>query len=326
MIACADRPIAPNAGCYRPVTIIAPEGLIVNARHPSPVAHRISPCHVMLNVLFGALAQVVPDRIPAAYYAVSYVCSFQTVNADARKVLVEIEVGGCGGHPVQDGASAFSFGMHNNASIPIEMIESDTPLTITGYGLLPDTGGAGVHRGGLGLFREWRIESERATFTGQMDRFRTRPYGLAGGQPGAVGTLTLIRNGTKDAASFQGRQYAAAKGRCHSSRNIRRRRPWRSEEPGARRREDRSRTGICERESGRELRRLTFERILAAQNNASWLFFRSVTSMLPGACVIAKGGRAAAIAACGVTRRPRTPATLPLAPARRRRNPASANP
>ncbi len=46
VIACADRPIAPNAGCYRPVEIIAPEGLIVNARHPSPVAHRISPCHV----------------------------------------------------------------------------------------------------------------------------------------------------------------------------------------------------------------------------------------------------------------------------------------
>ena len=125
----------------------------------------------MLNVLFGALAQVVPDRIPAAYYAVSYVCSFQTVNADARKVLVEIEVGGCGGHPVQDGASAYSFGMHNNASIPIEMIESDTPLTITGYGLLPDTGGAGVHRGGLGLFREWRIESERATFTARWIAF-----------------------------------------------------------------------------------------------------------------------------------------------------------
>jgi N-methylhydantoinase B len=195
VIACADRPIAPNAGCYRPVKIIAPEGLIVNARHPSPVAHRISPCHVMLNVLFGALSQVVPDRIPAAYYAVSYVCSFQTVNGDARKVLVEIEVGGCGGHPVQDGASAYSFGMHNNASIPIEMIESDTPLTITGYGLLPDTGGAGTHRGGLGLYREWRIESERATFTAQMDRFRMQPYGLKGGKPGAVGTLTLFRNG-----------------------------------------------------------------------------------------------------------------------------------
>jgi len=196
VIACADRPIPPNAGCYRPVDIIAPEGLIVNARHPAPVAHRVATSHVLLNVLFGALAQVVPDRIPAAYYGVSYVCSFQTVAASgARKVLVEIEVGGCGGHPSRDGASAYSFGMHNNASIPIEMIESDTPLTITRYGLLPDSGGAGAHRGGLGLYREWRIDAERATFTGQMDRFRFRPYGLAGGAPGAAGTLALIRDG-----------------------------------------------------------------------------------------------------------------------------------
>ena len=89
--------------------------------------------------------------------------------------------------------------MHNNANIPIEMIESDTPLTITRYGLRPDTGGAGEHRGGLGLFREWRIESERATFTAQMDRFRFRPYGLAGGQPGAVGTLSLFRDGKRTA-------------------------------------------------------------------------------------------------------------------------------
>jgi N-methylhydantoinase B len=196
VIACADRPIMPNAGCYRPVTIVAPEGLIVNARHPAPVAHRIAPGHVLLNTLFGAFAQAVPDRIPAAYYGVSYVCSFQTIAADGgRKVLVEIEVGGCGAHPSQDGASAYSFGMHNNASIPIEMIESDMPMTLTGYGLLPDSGGAGAKRGGLGLWREWRIDAAHATCTAQMDRFRFRPYGLAGGGEGAAGTLTLIRDG-----------------------------------------------------------------------------------------------------------------------------------
>jgi N-methylhydantoinase B len=85
--------------------------------------------------------------------------------------------------------------MHNNASIPIEMIESDMPLSFTRYGLLPDSGGAGQHRGGLGLVREWRIDAERATFTAQMDRFRFRPYGLQGGKPGAAGRLTLIRDG-----------------------------------------------------------------------------------------------------------------------------------
>lgn len=195
-VAAADRPIAANAGCYRPVQIIAPEGLIVSARHPAPVAHRIAPCHVLLNVLFGALSKAIPDRMPAAYYAVSYVCSFQTLSADAtRKVLVEIEVGGCGAHPNGDGANAHSFGMHNNASIPIEMIESDVPVTYMNYALVPDSGGRGRHRGGLGLTRSWRIDSDTATFTAQMDRFRFRPFGLHGGEAGKRGHLTLTRNG-----------------------------------------------------------------------------------------------------------------------------------
>jgi N-methylhydantoinase B len=196
VVAAADRPIAPNAGCYRPVEIVAPAGRIVSARHPAPVAHRIAPCHVLLNVLFGALAQAIPERMPAAYYAVSYVCSFETRAAGGdRRVLVEIEVGGCGAHPQGDGASAHSFGMHNNAAIPIEMIESEMPLTVLGYGLVPGSGGAGRNRGGLGLTRSWRIDAEEATFTAQMDRFRFRPYGLHGGGPGAAGALLLLRDG-----------------------------------------------------------------------------------------------------------------------------------
>ncbi len=195
-MAAADRPMAANAGCYRPIEIFAPEGLIVSARHPAPVAHRIAPCHVLLNVLFGALSRAIPDRMPAAYYAVSYVCSFQTKAADgARKVLVEIEVGGCGAHPDGDGANAHSFGMHNNASIPIEMIESDIPVTYLGYGLAENSGGRGRHRGGLGLVRTWRIDAAEATFTAQMDRFRFTPFGLHGGEAGARGQLVLIRDG-----------------------------------------------------------------------------------------------------------------------------------
>jgi N-methylhydantoinase B len=196
VVASADRPIAPNAGCYRPIEIAAPEGLIVSARHPAPVAHRLAPGHVLLNVLFGALAKAVSNRLPAAYYAVSYVCSFQTMEASGdRKVLVEIEVGGCGAHPKGDGANAHSFGMHNNASIPIEMIESSMPITMTEYALAPGTGGDGRHRGGLGLRRAWRIDSAAATFTGQMDRFHFRPFGLDGGGAGAAGRLELVRDG-----------------------------------------------------------------------------------------------------------------------------------
>jgi N-methylhydantoinase B len=200
IVAAADRPIAPNAGCYRPIEIVAPEGLIVSARHPAPVAHRIAPCHVLLNVLFGALAKAIPGRMPAAYYGVSYVCSFQTMEANgSRKVLVEIEVGGCGAHPSGDGANAHSFGMHNNASIPVEMIESSMPMTFAEYGLAAGTGGDGRHRGGLGLSRAWRIDSEAATFTAQMDRFRFRPFGLDGGESGAAGRLELVRDGQAQA-------------------------------------------------------------------------------------------------------------------------------
>ena len=197
MCAC-DEPFAANAGCYRPVSTFAPEGLVVNARHPAPVVHRIAVTHRLLNAMFGALHQAVPDRIPAAYYGNSYVCTFQTVAADAkREVLVEIEIGGTGAHPAKDGVNALSSGMHNNSNIPIEMIEAQAPLTITRYELLPDSGGVGERRGGLGLLREWRVDSPRCFFTANMDRFVHAPYGLAGGGPAAVGRLTLVRDGVE---------------------------------------------------------------------------------------------------------------------------------
>ncbi|HEY1243330.1 MAG TPA: hydantoinase B/oxoprolinase family protein [Hyphomicrobiaceae bacterium] len=200
LMATADAPVAPNAGCYRPVKVIAPPGTCVNAASPAPVVHRIAIGHRLATVLFGALHQAVPERMPAAYYAVSYVVTFQTIDPElGRKVLVEIEIGGCGGLPYSDGASAHSFGMHNNANIPMEMIESDMPLTFLGYGLLPDSGGAGRHRGGLGLWREWRIDCAAAQLSTNLDRFKFPPFGLGGGLPASLSTLTLIRGGKREA-------------------------------------------------------------------------------------------------------------------------------
>jgi N-methylhydantoinase B/oxoprolinase/acetone carboxylase alpha subunit len=172
----------------------------VNAAAPAPVVHRIAISHRLVTVLFGALHKAVPARMPAAYYAVSYVVTFQTIDPKlGRKVLVEIEIGGCGGLSYSDGASAHSFGMHNNANIPMEMIESDMPLTFLGYGLLPDSGGAGRHRGGLGLWREWRIDCPVAQLSTNLDRFKFRPFGLDGGEPAALSALYLIRDGVRQA-------------------------------------------------------------------------------------------------------------------------------
>ncbi|WP_424813800.1 hydantoinase B/oxoprolinase family protein [Roseococcus sp. YIM B11640] len=194
LMCCADSSLHMSAGCYRPISVIAPEGLVVNAAHPAPVAHRVAVTHRLLNAMNGALHQAVPDLIPAAYYGNSYVTTFQTV-AETREVLVEIEIGGSGAHPSKDGVNAFASGMHNNSNIPIEMIEAQLPLTIMRYGLRDGSGGAGRFRGGLGLVREWRIDSPRCFFTSNMDRFDHAPYGLAGGGPAAVGALVLRRDG-----------------------------------------------------------------------------------------------------------------------------------
>ncbi|WP_431281946.1 hydantoinase B/oxoprolinase family protein [Humitalea sp. 24SJ18S-53] len=198
LMAATDTELFPNAGCYRPVTIITPLGSVVNCRFPAPVAHRIAVVHRLANAMFGALHQAVPDRIPAAYYGGSYVASIQTVDEDhKREVLVEIEIGGVGASPRGDGASAFAAGMHNNANIPVEMIEATMPLSIRRYALLPDSGGAGQFRGGLGLLREWRVECPAASFGANMERFRFAPFGLAGGGAGSLGRLTLIRDGVE---------------------------------------------------------------------------------------------------------------------------------
>jgi N-methylhydantoinase B len=200
LMATADVPVASNAGCYRPVKVIAPPGTCVNAASPAPVVHRIAIGHRLATVLFAALHKAVPDRMPAAYYAVSYVVTFQTIDPKlGRKVLVEIEIGGCGGLTHSDGSSAHSFGMHNNANIPMEMIESDMPLTFLGYGLIPDSAGAGRHRGGLGLWREWRIDCPTAQLSTNLDHFKFPPFGLDGGLPASLSTLTLIRDGKTQA-------------------------------------------------------------------------------------------------------------------------------
>lgn len=194
ILSVADADIPPNAGVMRPVTVIAPEGLVVSAKHPAPVANRVATTHRLATTILGALHQAIPERVPAAYYGVSYVATFQTIAEDGqRSVLVEIEVGGSGAHHDTDGLSGYTYGMHNNSNIPAEMIESEMPLTVVAYGLLDGSGGAGRQRGGLGLFREWRIDSPEAVFSANGERFRFRPYGLDGGESGREGHLMLIR-------------------------------------------------------------------------------------------------------------------------------------
>ena len=188
------REVPANAGCYRPISVIAPLGSVVNARHPAPVANRMAVGHRVVNAVMGAFAQAVPERVPASYYGVSYAYALSANNADgSRQVYFDLECGGWGGHPDGDGANGFSCGFHNISNTPIEMIENDYPLTFLQYGLVPNSGGEGKSRGGLGLVREFRLDAPEGTFAANLDRFKIAPYGLEGGEPGRVGRLIVRR-------------------------------------------------------------------------------------------------------------------------------------
>jgi N-methylhydantoinase B len=188
--------VAANAGCYRPVSIIAPEGTVVNARSPAPVANRMAVGHRVVNTVMGSFAMAMPQKVPAAYYGVSYAYALQTIGEDGeRNVYFDLECGGWGAHPSADGASGFSCGFHNVSNSPVEMLEQDYPITFQKYALLPDSGGAGKYRGGLGLVREFRLDAPQGRFAANLDRFKFPPYGLAGGEPGKTGRLWLRRAG-----------------------------------------------------------------------------------------------------------------------------------
>lgn len=194
LLAALGGDIPANSGCYRAVTLTLPPGSVVDARFPAPVASRMVVNHRIATAVFGALAKMMPERIPAAYYAISYVYALSTVKPDGRRqVYFDIEVGGWGGHARGDGASALSCGLHNNTNAPIEMVEARYPVTFLRYRLLPDSGGPGARRGGLGLVREWRLDAPQGSFSTSFERFRIPPYGLEGGKPGSLSRTTLRR-------------------------------------------------------------------------------------------------------------------------------------
>jgi N-methylhydantoinase B len=208
------RDIPANAGCYRPLTVTAPPGTVVNASRPAAVANRMAVGHRVVNVVMGCFAKALPAEVPAAYYGVSYAYALQAHCEDGtRPVYFDLECGGWGAHPREDGASGFSCGFHNVSNSPVEMIEQDYPISFQCYALVPDSGGRGRTRGGLGLAREFRLDAPAGQFAANLDRFAVPPYGLNGGEPGGAGRLLLKRaDGTHTELGSKVRSVALRRG------------------------------------------------------------------------------------------------------------------
>lgn len=183
-----------NGGSERPIRLVVPEGTLVNPRRPAAVALRAQLGTRVLKAVFGALVQVVPDRIPADSGEHDGVLGLAGVDLENGKPwgFAFEPVGGMGARPTKDGAEAVSNHLSNVLSVPAETWES-FPLRATRHGLRVDSGGAGRWRGGLGLEFGFQILRGEVTVSYRGDRHFTSPWGLFGGKPGAAWRLLVHR-------------------------------------------------------------------------------------------------------------------------------------
>jgi N-methylhydantoinase B len=185
-----------NAGVFRAIEVVAPEGTILNPRPPAACAARALTGYRILDVMLGALAKIVPDRVPAAGEGGNTVLSMGGLTA-ARKpfVIVDMICGAWGGRPDKDGVDAITNPSQNMSNTPVEVLEAQHPIRIDEYALIPESGGAGRYRGGLGLRRQYTLLNPEATLQLRSDRMKHLPYGLAGGKPALPTRNVLIRDG-----------------------------------------------------------------------------------------------------------------------------------
>jgi N-methylhydantoinase B len=184
-----------NSGLTRPFTCVAPEGTVVNPVFPAAVGMRSLTCARLRSLVFGAFARAVPERMPAAPAGNSSILNVMTTdNRTHRTVLAAINpvVGGAGGFPTRDGTNGSGADAAYLKNTPIEITETEVPIRITRYGLMPDSGGAGRWRGGLGTALDFTVFAPNSRVTARnRDRCRFRPWGTLGGKAGKPSDFVL---------------------------------------------------------------------------------------------------------------------------------------
>jgi N-methylhydantoinase B len=190
---CLKGDIPNNAGVFRAINVTTPDASIVNPKIPAAVAARALTGYRIVDTMFGALAQIVPDRVPAAGEGGNTVVCLGGYREDgAPFIIVDMICGAWGGRPDKDGIEAITNPSQNLSNTPVETMESQHPVRVEEYALVPDSCGAGKWRGGLGVARSYRLLAPEAGLQLRADRMKILPYGLAGGGPatGAINEIT----------------------------------------------------------------------------------------------------------------------------------------
>lgn len=203
LLAGDDVPV--NDGCFAPIEVLVPDGSLLNARFPAAVVvGNTETGQRVVDTVLGALAQALPERIPAA----SQGSMNNVAMGMGGRVYYETIGGGHGANASGDGISGRHSHMTNTRNTPVEALERAYPLRVLAYHLRDNTGGRGAHRGGDGIVRAYET-LEPSSLTVNSERREIAPYGTAGGEAGACGRNTLIRAdgetitlGAKDTATL----------------------------------------------------------------------------------------------------------------------------
>ena len=184
-----------SAGLIQPIEVIAPEGTVVNARHPAAVAGgNVETSQRIVDTVFKALSEAIPERIPAASQGTMNNLTIGGIDprTGSEFSYYETVAGGMGARAALDGMSATHSHMTNSLNTPAEALEYAYPLRVREYRIRKGSGGSGKHKGGDGTIRE--IETlASANMALLSDRRKRAPYGLRGGRDGERGRAFVIR-------------------------------------------------------------------------------------------------------------------------------------
>jgi N-methylhydantoinase B len=191
-------PLGPmNEGALRPVTVTAPEGSFLNPRPPAGGGPRALICYRIFEAVLGALAAAVPERVAAAASHMANPTFGGWDRAQGRRfVAYELVLSGTGARAGLDGCEGMCWAF-NASNIPIEAQEARHPIVVERFELIRDSGGPGRFRGGCGIRRDLRFLADDGKLTNLTDRQRIPPWGLFGGEPGALGR-TLLNPGPEE--------------------------------------------------------------------------------------------------------------------------------
>ena len=189
-----------NVGMFRCVEVKVPEASVLNPVMPGPCAARALTGYRVFDTMLGALAQIVPDKVPAAGEGGNSVICISGLRPNRQPfIIVDMICGAWGGRPNKDGLEAVTNASQNLSNMPVEVMEAEHPVRIEDYAFVQDSCGAGRYRGGVGIRRSYRILASEALLQMRTDRVKFLPYGLAGGEPGGPSRNFMIEGGVRRA-------------------------------------------------------------------------------------------------------------------------------